>query len=265
MEEYRILIWQWPSSSLITMNKLRFMALMMLTCSCLTAQQQPAAIDLASLSVNDAEYLANHTADGQIHLNLVAAAISSRRMDLIKLCFENQYTRAWLLEPVIQIKDEKFQDEIVLMMLKSKSPFWPNDNPFVAGGIYSGSSLREPFTSTIRRNLPDLVLSNDLISTYENRLKLAGDVTAVIEKRHNAILPPPEKHPQNRTDPQADSPTLNENEKSINPYSLNAKSHEPITSQPQPYSLIWILAWAIGILTFAGILRLLFKGRKQGQ
>ena len=86
------------------------------------AARQPAGIsDLAKLPVEQAEHLLNNSEGSQIHFDMVSAALSSRRMDLIQMCFENQYTQVILSNAVAELQDNDFQDRIVLMMLKSDS------------------------------------------------------------------------------------------------------------------------------------------------
>lgn len=196
MEECGILIRQQSSPQLITMKTLFFMTIAILACSILRAQHEPKILGLASLSVEQAEDLINNTEGGKIKRDLVTAAITSRRMDLIKLCFENPHTRGRLLDPVIQIEDKTFKDQIVLMMLRTKSAFWPHDNPFYPSGVHLGFYLGEPFIDTIKRNLPDLPLSpnlpmsDDLIATHAARSKLADRLEAVIEKRDKVVSRP---------------------------------------------------------------------------
>ncbi len=212
-------------------------------------------MDLASLSVKQAEDLINNTGDGQIHLDLITAAITSRRIDLIKLCFENHNTRGMLLKPVIQIEDDAFKDEIVLMMLRTKSAFWPNDDPFYAGGIYSGIYLGEPFIDTIKRNLPDLPLSpnlpmsNDLIATHAERLKLAGELAAGIEKREKAVSPPSAEHPLRREFQPANPKTNHQDVQSMKPPSPEAKANGTITQRIGKGWELWLAGVCVLLIT----------------
>ena len=240
------------------MKTLFFIAVAILASPSLTAQREPNTVDLASLSVKQAEDLINNTGDGQIHLDLVTAAITSRRIDLIKLCFENHNTRGRLLEPVIQIKDEAFKDEIVLMMLRTKSAFWPHDNPFHPDGINSGIYLGEPFIDTIKRNLPDLPLSpnlplnNDLIATHADRLKLAGELATVIEKREKVVSTPSAERPLRRETPPADPKTNHQEVQSMKPPSSEAKADGTITQRIGKGSQLWLAG--VCVLFIAAIL-----------
>ncbi len=238
------------------MKTLRLLALMLCACSNVVAQQKTIAIDLASLSVHEAEELINHTEGGKIKSDMVSAALSSRRMDLIKLCFENNYTRGRLFTSVIKfedenLRDESFRDEIVLMMLKSKSPFWPHDDPFASSNVLTpGSFLGEPFIATIKRNLPDLPLSYDLISTRADRLKLAGELAAAIEKREKVISPQAAERQLRRGAPPADSQTDHQDVQSMKLPSPEAKANETIKQR-------------IGkgeIITFVGIIGIIIAG-----
>jgi len=147
------------------------------------AARQPAGIsDLAKLPVEQAEHLLNNSEGSQIHFDMVSAALSSRRMDLIQMCFENQYTQVILSNAVAELQDNDFQDRIVLMMLKSESAFWPDDNPFSGRSISSSNFFGKIFVATIKRNLPDLVPNEDLIESSAARLKLAGDLAKSLDK-----------------------------------------------------------------------------------
>jgi hypothetical protein len=237
MEKYRILSRHRPPSSLIIMKTLRVITLLIWGCSNVVAQQITTASDLASLSVHEAEELINHTADVQIHWDIVSAALSSRRIDLIKLCFENNYTRVRLFTSVTKfvdenLQDESFRDEIVLMMLKSKSPFWPHDDPFTSSNVLTpGSGLVEPFIATIKRNFPDLPLSYDLISTRAARLKLAGELAAVIEKSEQVISPPSAERPMRRGVPPADPQSDHQDVQSMKTPSPEKKANGTITQR----------------------------------
>jgi hypothetical protein len=255
MEECGILIRQQSSPQLISMKTLFFITIAILACPILPAQREPNTIDLASLSVKQAEDLINNTEGGKIKRDLVTAAITSRRMDLIKLCFENYHTLGFFLEPVIQIEDKTFKDEIVLMILRTKSAFWPHDNPFHPGGIYSGIYLGEPFIDTIKRNLPDLPLSpnlplsNDLIATHAERLKLADRLAAVIEKREKVISPPSAEHPLRRESPPTNPKTNHQDVQSMKPPSPEANANGTITQRIGKGWELWLAGVCVLLIT----------------
>lgn len=237
MEKCGILIRQQSSPQLIAMKTLVYVAVTILASQLLIAQRPSNAVELATLSLNEAKDLINNTEGAKIKRDLVAAAITSRRMDLIKLCFENHHTRGLFLESVIQIEDEAFKDQIVLMMLRTKSAFWPNDDPFHAGGINSGIYLGEPFIDTIKRNLPDLPLSpnlpmsSDLIATHAERLKLADRLAAVIEKTEKLISPPSAERPIRRGGPPVDPQSNQQDVQSMKLPSPEAKANGTITQR----------------------------------
>ncbi len=215
----------------------------------LVAQQNYKADDLEKLSVDQAERLLDNTEGEQIRIDMVSAAINSKRMDLIQMCFENIETDEQFVSAAAQIPDQDLRDQIVLMMLKSGSPFWRSDSGQFVGGVTARNYLREPFTATIKRNLGDLSLNNDLIATEAARAKLAGQLEVVIDRRSGAVPPPEAERPKKRLAPQSELLT---SPGDVKPTFAEVKAHGANTSQ-QP-ALARFLVFAVIILTTFGIL-----------
>ena len=161
----------------------------------LTAQQHDEISDLSKLPVDQAEHLINEAVGSQAYFDMVSAALSSRRMDLIELCFNNQFTRFILPTAVTKLQDEDFRDKIVLLMLKSNSEYWPNDNPLSASSFSPSNPLDEPVITTLRRILPNLALRGELVETHAARLALAEKLERAITNEGSGENPPPSEPP----------------------------------------------------------------------
>ncbi len=188
------------------MKKAALLLFIALTKLNLEAQEPNAEIDLSFLKLNpdvskltieEARVIVQSPKSSRMNSDVVNFALSSRRIKLIQLCFEDQEVRLHLFsyrpeapyseQPLAQIPDELFRDEIVAMMIGSNCWWWPSEKvnvprPSSAGRIGPTTLLREPFVTTIKKYFPALPLTEELLATRATRLQLAADLTKAIAK-----------------------------------------------------------------------------------
>jgi hypothetical protein len=145
------------------------------------AQQANDVGAFAKLTVEEAERLINTTEGTKARMDLVSVAIAARRLDLIKLGFENPHTRLGTVMEAASIADPAFRDEVVLMMLRSPSRYWPIEEPSFMTRI-TGVYMVEPFISTFKSWLPDVPLKSEVLETRASRLQLASRLEAAISE-----------------------------------------------------------------------------------
>jgi hypothetical protein len=142
------------------------------------------------LSLREAEETINSTPSEAKLRELALRALDSKRMELISLCFKNEHTAYHLRDGVAAMPDSINRDRLVLMMLKSDSPFWGSDAFRQVGPVVLGS-IKEPFVSVIKKYLPQLEIDERLFETRGARESLAIDVEkAGREKWGKAFVEP---------------------------------------------------------------------------
>ena len=114
-----------------------------------------------------------------------SSALASRRLDLIKVCFEQPGTRYELRDEAGKIsdQDQAFKDRIVLMMLRSESTYWPYEGMRAMMNPAMRHLMVEPFVTTIKTHLPKLPLTEELLSTRAARLTLAAQLEETMNER----------------------------------------------------------------------------------
>lgn len=133
------------------------------------------------MSLGEVEKLLNSDEGYRFRGEYASDALKSRRMDLIILCRENQYTGGLIRDGVVALPDSLYKDQLVVLMLKSPK-IWPKAEYKWYWNRFPGGLMREPFVSVIKKHFPDLPLPESLLDTREARLKLASDLEKSIAK-----------------------------------------------------------------------------------
>lgn len=239
------------------------------------AQQCSEDAGFGQISLSEVENRINNSQGTKSRRDIIAAVVSSQRMDLIKLCFENPRTGFDAAPLIAKLPDSSFKESLVVMMLKTDSNHWPRESKFLAAGSTKAPIplMIDPFVAVLRKHLPDLPLEDDLLLTRAARMKLASELQAAIDREavvpgaHPIIEPvvPPQAgvHPPIATPVTPEttqSPTTSASaEKSANV--PGSKSDRPVTGivarSPSTLPFVWIAS----IVTAVGLLWILFKKR----
>jgi len=141
-----------------------------------------AAKGFEDMKLEEAQKAIDTSEGEQPKLDFADAALRAKRMDLIELCFKNPLTMWNIRDGVVALASSPFKEQVVLMMLTSESPFWAPDGHSFQSPLELGR-MREPFVSVIKKYMPDVKLSEDLLKTRSARLKLAADIETRIKAR----------------------------------------------------------------------------------
>lgn len=126
------------------------------------------------------------TTDGNVQISFVKSVLEKQRLDLIPACIDDTMTRYYLYQNLPLVPDSKFKANIAILMFRS--PWgWSSDNPAAAnsGGVGYVEVVNEPFISIIKKYLPNLPLTADLLLTSKARAKLATELEAAIAQEAN--------------------------------------------------------------------------------
>ena len=149
--------------------------------------------DLQDMTADQLQTWIATTNGGQDSADIVEAVFVSGRQELIAKCYEFPVTAGLMLERVVDLPNSPHKDAIVVSILRSSSPYFPRKyNPNV-GDVRKGSIAPwpiEPFSSVIKKWLPDEPLNESIMNTPEARAVLATKLEAAI-----AGLPAPESNP----------------------------------------------------------------------
>jgi hypothetical protein len=211
------------------------------------------------------EQVINRLKDDPRNTELVSEALNIRKMDLLRVCFENYYTRKQFVLQSSLINDSIFRDELVVMMLKSGQEVWSVDDDFMTRPA-PFSLMVEPFISTVKERLPNSNLANIDPKNRESRLKLAADIEAEIAKSKAAALILQKQEETTLQQKQQQATTATQPKVSTTPRdyieSPSAQHQTPTTPSDKPISSV---PWSIivgSIVAALGVLWFFLKGRK---
>lgn len=144
------------------------------------AQISESGTKFLQMTLLDAENEINHSKGEKPKVDFAELALRSHRLDLVALCFRNQYTRAYIYDGIKSLVDDSFRDQIVLLVLKDDAGFWPSEHPFSLNRIPVTDATLKPIESVISKYLPNVPIDAKLITTYAARTKLATDIEEAI-------------------------------------------------------------------------------------
>ncbi len=128
-------------------------------------------VGFAFLTLKQAEAAINHTDSKRDLEGMARVALDSRRIDLIKLCFEKQYTRLYLYEALRDTTNLPFKAQVVMLMLRTKSCFWQPE--YYSTGFFPPRPLDDPIKEVLKSYLPGETFGDDATFTRVSRLALA--------------------------------------------------------------------------------------------
>ncbi len=162
--------------------------------------------DFAKISVEDARVIAFQASRSGIGINadaFVQAAIKSGRMELISLCWEDNYIASIFQDTFLRMPENHLRDRLFSMYFRSNKHHWPDENETL---IYSGNqrfSMTHFYVPILRKYNPELALDYSILNSREKRLKLAdaydtaAGIPIVVEPEAKRVWPPPpgQHHP----------------------------------------------------------------------
>ncbi|MEO7099953.1 MAG: hypothetical protein ABI162_11365 [Luteolibacter sp.] len=143
--------------------------------------------EFASLSLDEALKISNHTTGGDRSTAYARAAVNSKRMDLIRACFTSSVTYWYIREAVAELPESPYKDSLTLMMLETRSAFWPYNYERSGSFAVVIEIDQEPFGSFIKKWLPDRKFNKE--TTPETRQQLADEIRAAMANAENPQPP----------------------------------------------------------------------------
>ncbi|MEO7099954.1 MAG: hypothetical protein ABI162_11370 [Luteolibacter sp.] len=192
-------------------------------------------------------------------LGMMTSAVENERVDFLKRVFGSRGDFLYLIASVKEMPESAKRDKMVIMMLRSDSPFWHSEEVEVYQDGSRGTELDnaiEPFVSSIKKHFPAKAVNEELFSTKAKRLKLADDLEAAMQK--GAATPQterPKKRMEPREVPQVSTSNSPENFGSI----PSTEDSAPPESKPTWFEQ---LKWASVFAVLTGMFWMLFKKRK---
>lgn len=184
-----------------TNTTLLLLMLSVIAVPCHGMAQQP--LPFVSLPLKEAEVTINRTESLDDLSQMAVDALASRRFELVELFFDIPYSSECLYRELRDVTDEAFKARVVLMMLRSKSGFWPPD--FYTVGFFPKRPLDEPIKGILKVYLPNENFDDSAVATAEARQAVAEKLSSALEKAastkpvdekvpvpaKNMALPPP--------------------------------------------------------------------------
>lgn len=118
-------------------------------------------------------------------VGMIDSAVKNERLDFLNRVFVERGDSFYLIDAVAKLPASDKRDKLTIMMLRSESQFWPDEN---AQPIYNGSrpgvtaNSVEPFVGVIGKYFPALPIDEELFSKRSNRLKLAADLESAMAR-----------------------------------------------------------------------------------
>lgn len=221
------------------------------------AQAVPTVDEFASSTPENAIQTLNATESMERIEAYVRSAVASKRLDLIKACYENQYAWRSTQAAIAGLTESGFKNSLTIMMLKSGSHYWPLEGELIDGSQGLKPLMDEPFVGLIKQAMPNLQPSDALISTRSARMKLAADLEFALSQAGslpNKPLPTPTAtqpentllaHPHLPVQPPAPKKT--------------PEAKPTSTTTDEPSSTPWSIIVVVMIATAIGLLWLLLK------
>lgn len=130
------------------------------------------------------EFLARSSSYGY-YSELASEAIKFRRLDLIEICFNRSGMAGFVLEEIAELADSEYKDQLIVLVLRVDSPYWPNNEPFVDGSrVGAHVYMQEPVSGVVRKYFPERLSNLTLLEGRKNRLALASDIEQAIRGKN---------------------------------------------------------------------------------
>lgn len=156
--------------------KMLFLAVCLSFCQSLSAE-----IDLGTSTLEEIQQALKNKTPGYDAASFTSAAFKSRRIDVLKLCWETPGTSYYFIPALQNLPESPFKQDMLVMLLKSSSGQWLN-GPNGGFAITIQNALAKDFLPMIRKHLPDTPIDFEVIATPERRLKLAQELETVVQR-----------------------------------------------------------------------------------
>lgn len=177
-----------PSHSQIMLMKLFNLCWLVMLLTSVVMAQGSASYGVASMSPDELNRRLENTikeAFGpQVMSQILKEALSSKRIDLIQVCFANLRTTQETVQAIVEMPDGELKQRATIMMLRTPNNFvWPPDTPPLNTDIIRPPVMSEPFISVIPQLLPQINLNENWLKYSVGRTKLADDMEAALNAR----------------------------------------------------------------------------------
>ena len=228
----------------------------------LSAETPLSPAGFAKLSLEDAAKAIDAAKSNYLLLtDYAAASIESKRFDLAAVCFEDPRMDGWFAQAVSKLPDSPYKEELMLMMLKSGSPFWDRLR-YISRypGHLNIDKTSTPFRAFIEKYLPTIRLDDSLFSTREGRSMVAVQIEEVRNAKPqthreaaqpNATPPPPDTQQS-----KSSTPVPTATPAPVLPSPTGIESPAPVAERK---ALVW--PWLVGIVALLLIVAVALKRR----
>src|SRR4030095_14975039 len=128
-------------------------------------------IDFSTLTVSEAKELMKNGFSGEERQEFVGRVFESKRLDLVEVAWLGLVIR--MDDDIANLPDSSFKEDVLLLMLRTDSLNWPDAITFGLRGILENT---EPFTGLIKKYLPGVEPTVQLIATRQARLRLVAQI-----------------------------------------------------------------------------------------
>lgn len=151
------------------------------TASLAFCQQLRGDIDVGKSSLEEIHQALKNKVPGYDAASFTSAAFKSRRIDILKLCWETPGTSYYFMPALQSLPDSPYKQDVLVMLLKSPSGQWMN-GPSMGLSTTITSALAKDFLPMVQKYLPDTPVDFQVIATPERRLKLAEELEVAMRK-----------------------------------------------------------------------------------
>jgi hypothetical protein len=251
------------------MNRIVILLLLNIFILDVCSQDKQVELDITTMTIENAKRVIDEARLGDGSTKVVNEVLRSRRMELITLCFiSSSGTADKLLEMVSNLSDVEFMEHILVMTLKTNSQYyWPSENILSRSGVDPRMGwMREPYISLIKKYVPDIALSDEMLKTFAARYKLGLEI-------ENAMLKMSQKPTLYKTSNipgdniiNRDSAPKNLDDHLVSKTSSNATNLVSDNGLPAPnISRVWFWLLCAGIATLILIVALFIKIISKGK
>ena len=201
-----------------------------------------------AMDVAEAELALNSEEGYTLRREYARRALQSGRMDLIALCFGNQYTAGEIRKGAAAMPDTVYRDRLVVLMLRGN--MWPDERYAWYWSKSSTGLTREPFIAVLRKYFPTMATSENLLDSRVKRLSIANDLEKAINRA--ATSEHRESNPNNRIAASNIPPYMGIAEEKHEVMSGSAKTKDAPTRRiANQHNALWVIATGvIGMLIF---------------
>ena len=205
------------------------------------------------MTIAEAEQFLLQTSGGPETHDFVLAAFEAKRLDLVKVGWRSSSSHSWIRDEAPLLPDSPFKEDVSLLMLRTDSRYWAYLTTYGSSGIFETT---EPFTTLIRKYLPKVEPTLNLINTRATRLGLVAQIEEA-RKSKDYARPPAEAGPISLPSQQPPANAPNPNDPAPMPAIPPASVPEAVKTQ----SAMWLWICAIAAVCFGVAVALIKRGK----